>query len=105
MGIFDFFKQPDINQGVQEYKNAAGAVLLDVRSPQEYREGHIPGSQNVPLQQLDNVEEVAENKETALYVYCHSGMRSRQAVSLLQAMGYINAHNIGGIAAYQGKVE
>ena len=105
MGIFDFFKQPDINQGVQEYKNAAGAVLLDVRSPQEYREGHIPGSQNVPLQQLDNVEEVAENKETALYVYCHSGMRSRQAVSLLQAMGYINVHNIGGIAAYQGKVE
>ena len=33
MGIFDFFKQPDINQGVQEYKNAAGAVLLDVRTP------------------------------------------------------------------------
>ena len=105
MGIFDFFKQPDINLGVQEYKNTAGAVLLDVRSPREYREGHIPGSQNVPLQQLDNVEEVAENKETALYVYCHSGMRSRQAVSLLQAMGYTNVHNIGGIAAYSGKVE
>ena len=105
MGIFDFFKQPDINQGVQEYKNAAGAVLLDVRSPQEYREGHIPGSQNVPLQQLDKVEEVTENKDTVLYVYCHSGARSRQAVSLLQAMGYTNVHNIGGIAAYSGKVE
>ena len=105
MGIFDFFKHPDINQGLQEYKNAAGAVLLDVRTTQEYRDGHIPGSQNVPLQQLDNVEEVAENKETALYVYCHSGMRSRQAVSLLQAMGYTNVHNIGGIAAYHGKVE
>ena len=105
MGIFDFFKQPDINQGVQEYKNTAGAVLLDVRSPQEYREGHIPGSQNVPLQQLDKVEEVKENKDTVLYVYCHSGARSRQAVSLLQAMGYTNVHNIGGIAAYSGKVE
>ena len=105
MGIFDFFKQPDINQGVQEYKNAAGAVLLDVRSPQEYREGHIPGSQNVPLQQLDKVEEVTENKDTGLYVYCRSGARSRQAVSLLQAMGYTNVHNIGGIAAYSGKVE
>ena len=105
MGIFDFFKHPDINQGVQEYKNAAGAVLLDVRSPQEYREGHIPGSQNVPLQQLDKVEEVTENKDTVLYVYCHSGARSRQAVSLLQAMGYTNVHNIGGIAAYSGKVE
>ena len=105
MGIFDFFKQPDINQGVQEYKNAAGAVLLDVRSPQEYREGHIPDSQNVPLQQLDKVEEVTENKDTVLYVYCHSGARNRQAVSLLQAMGYTNVHNIGGIAAYSGKVE
>ena len=105
MGIFDFFKQPDINQGVQEYKNTAGAVLLDVRSPQEYREGHVPGSQNVPLQQLDKVEEVTENKDTVLYVYCRSGARSRQAVSLLQAMGYTNVHNIGGIAAYSGKVE
>ena len=105
MRIFDLFRQPDINQGLQEYKNAAGAVLLDVRTTQEYRDGHIPGSQNVPLQQLDNVEEVDENKETALYVYCHSGMRSRQAVSLLQAMGYTNVHNIGGIAAYSGKVE
>lgn len=105
MGIFDFFKQPDINQGVQEYKNAAGAVLLDVRSPQEYREGHIPGSQNMPLQQLDKVEEVTENKDTILYVYCHSGARSRQAVSLLKHMGYTNVHNIGGIAAYSGKVE
>ena len=105
MGIFDFFKQPDINQGVQEYKNAAGAVLLDVRSPQEYGEGHIPGSQNVPLQQLDKVEEVTENKDTVLYVYCRSGARSRQAVSLLKHMGYTNVHNIGGIAAYSGKVE
>ena len=105
MGIFDFFKHPDINQGVQEYKNAAGAVLLDVRTPQEYREGHIPGSQNVPLQQLDKVEEVTENKDTVLYVYCHSGGRSRQAVSLLKHMGYTNVHNIGGIAAYSGKVE
>ena len=105
MGIFDFFKHPDINQGVQEYKSAAGAVLLDVRTPQEYREGHIPGSQNVHLQQLDKVEEVTENKDTVLYVYCRSGARSRQAVSLLKHMGYTNVHNIGGIAAYSGKVE
>ena len=105
MGIFDFFKQPDINQGVEEYRQAADAVLLDVRTPQEYREGHIPGSQNVPLQQLDNVEEVTENKDTLLYVYCRSGARSRQAVSLLKHMGYTNVHKIGGIAAYSGKVE
>ena len=105
MGIFDFLKQSDINKCLQEYENAADAVLLDVRMPQEYRDGHIPGSQNVPLQQLDKVDEVADNMDTALYVYCRSGVRSRQAVSLLKAMGYTNVHNIGGIAAYHGKVE
>ena len=44
MGFFDFFKQSNINQGIEEYKRTAGAVLLDVRTPQEYQEGHIPVS-------------------------------------------------------------
>ena len=105
MGFFDFLKQPDINKGVMEYRNANGAVLLDVRTPQEYREGHIPGSKNVPLQQLDKISSVADNKSIPLLVYCYSGGRSRQAASMLQHMGYTNVQNIGGIAAYQGKVE
>lgn len=105
MGFFDFFKQPDINQGVKEYQQQEGAILLDVRTPQEYRDGFIPGSKNVPLQTIDKVDSVVENKDTALYVYCHSGARSRQAVSYLQHMGYTNVNNIGGIAAYRGKVE
>ena len=46
-------KQPDINKGFVDYCNAEGAILVDVRTPKEYREGHIPGSKNVPLQQLD----------------------------------------------------
>ena len=39
MGFFDFLKQANINQGIEEYKRTAGAVLLDVRTPQEYQEG------------------------------------------------------------------
>ena len=105
MGFFDFFKQPDINQGVADYHNTPGAILLDVRTPQEYREGHIPDSKNVPLQAIDKVADLAENKDTVLYVYCYSGARSRQATAMLQHMGYTNVQNIGGIAAYQGKVE
>ena len=105
MGIFDFFKQPDINKGILEYRNTDGAVLLDVRTPQEYQEGHIPESKNVPLQTIDKIRFVADNKDTALFVYCYSGGRSRQAVSMLQQMGYTNVHNIGGITAYSGKVE
>ena len=105
MGFFDFFKQADINQGIREYTATPDAVLLDVRTPEEYRGGHIPGSKNVPLQQLDKLEELTENKDTVLYVYCHSGARSRQATSFLQYLGYTNVHNIGGITAYSGKVE
>ena len=105
MGFFDFLKQPDINRGIQEFMNMEGAVLLDVRTPQEYREGHIPGSKNLPLQTIDKVDSIVENKDTVLYVYCHSGARSRQAASLLQYMGYSNVTNIGGITAYSGKVE
>ena len=105
MGFFDFFKQPDINQGIKDYQKTDNAVLLDVRTPQEYMEGHIPGSKNVPLQTIDKVTSVAENKDTALYVYCHSGARSRQAANYLQHMGYTNVTDIGGIAAYSGKVE
>ena len=105
MGFFDLFKQNDINQGVKDYHNIPGAVLLDVRTPQEYREGHIPGSKNLPLQTIDKVDSIVENKDTVLYVYCHSGARSRQATAMLQQMGYANVQNIGGIAAYSGKVE
>ena len=104
MGFFDFFKQPDINQGIKDYQATPGAILLDVRTPQEYEGGHIPGSKNIPLKAIDKVASVAENKDTVLYVYCQSGARSRQATSMLQGMGYTNVNNIGGIAAYSGKV-
>ena len=105
MGFFDLFKQNDINQGVKDYHNIPGAVLLDVRTPQEYQEGHIPGSKNVPLQTIDKISSVADNKNIPLFVYCHSGGRSRQATAMLQHMGYANVQNIGGITAYSGKVE
>ena len=105
MGFFDFFKQPDINQGVRDWGETPGGVLLDVRTPQEYRSGRIPGSRNIPLQNLDAVEEEIPEKGTPLFVYCQSGARSRQAVSFLKAKGYTQVTNIGGIAAYRGKVE
>ena len=105
MGFFDFLKGPDISQGVKEYQATPGAVLLDVRTLEEYREGHIPGSKHVPMQSLDKVARFANNLDTYGFVYCHSGARSSQAVSALRRMGYTNVKNIGGIAAYAGKVE
>ena len=105
MGFFDLFRQPDINQGVEEYRAVPQAILLDVRTPEEYGGGHVPGSRNLPLQQIEKITAIAEKKETPLFVYCQSGARSRQAVSLLQRMGYENVNDIGGMAAYRGKVE
>ena len=105
MGFFDFLKQPDINAGINQYRASPGAVLLDVRTPQEYREGHIPGSVNVPLQTLDKKGPGTDNKDVPLFVYCLSGGRSRQAASLLKGMGYTRVTNLGGISAYTGRVE
>ena len=105
MGIFDMFKQTDIHRGVEEYRRTTGAVLLDVRTPQEYLGGHIPGSQNIPLQDLERADEEISSKNVPLFVYCYSGGRSRQAVAMLQRMGYAHVKNVGGIASYIGEIE
>ena len=105
MRFFDFLKGPDINQGVKEYSTTDSAVLLDVRTPDEYRQGHIPESKNVPLQSIDKVTVMINNKATPIFVHCLSGARSRQAAAVLQQLGYTNVKNIGGISAYAGKVE
>ena len=105
MGFFDLFKQADINQGIKEFKSVPGAVLLDVRTVQENQEGHIPGSVNVPLQDLGRSGDLPAGRATPLFIYCHSGARGRQAAELLARMGYTGVKNIGGMAAYTGKVE
>ena len=105
MGFFDLFRQKDINQGLLDFKAVEGAVLLDVRTAEEYRQGHTPDSINISLQTIDKVLLEISNKETPLFVYCYSGSRSGQAVNLLKGMGYTNVTNIGGISSYSGKVE
>lgn len=106
MGIFDFLKRPDINEGVAKYQQTEDAVLLDVRTALEYKqEGHVPESVNFDVENIEKVATVILNKSTPLFVYCYSGMRSRQAVKILKNMGYANVTDIGGIASYRGKVE
>lgn len=95
----------DINERVKEYRSVPDAVLLDVRTPQEYREGRIPGSRNIPLLSIRQVEDIVEDKAAPLFVYCYSGERSRKGARVLRKMGYENVENIGGIVAYRGPVE
>lgn len=72
----------------------SGATLVDVRSKEEYQAGHIPGSINIPLQQLESrLSGIPKNK--AVITCCASGMRSGSAKSLLTAKGY-EVHNGGG---------
>lgn len=105
MGFFGFLKRPDINQGVLEYETQENAVLLDVRTPEEYGEGHIPGSRNLPLQRIEEVEEAVGGKDVPLFVYCRSGARSAQAAHVLRQMGYEQVKDLGGILNWSGSVE
>lgn len=105
MGIFDLFRRPDIRQGLESFKSSPGAVLLDVRTRQEYSEGRIPGSTNLPLQTLSQIDTLVPDKDTALYVYCLSGARSSQAARMLRSMGYSQVLDIGGISGYTGTLE
>ena len=105
MSFLDIFKRPDINTELKEYRNTPGALLADVRSSEEYRQGHIPGSVNLPLQTLSGRKSIGVGKDSPVYVYCYSGARSAQAAAMLRRIGYNNVKNIGGIAGYKGEVE
>lgn len=105
MGIFDFLKGSNINDGVKKFKETNGAVLLDVRTREEYNQGRIPGSVNIPVNDIHRIDSEITDKDTPLFVYCLSGGRSGQAVSHLKSMGYRDVNNIGGISGYRGLIE
>lgn len=105
MGFLERLKPYDINSGVERFEATTGAVLLDVRTGEEYAQGHIPGSRNVDVQDIGRAAELIQDKDTPLFVYCYSGARSGRAVSELKSMGYTNVTNIGGIAGYSGQIE
>ena len=105
MKAFEFLKASDINRDVAQFRETEGAMLLDVRGADEYAEGHIPGSVNIPLQILPLQKGLPEDLDTPLFVYCRSGGRSRRAVAFLEKIGYEHVKNIGGILNWDGEIE
>ena len=105
MKFLEFLKSSDINQDVEQFRSLDKAMLLDVRGVDEYAEGHIPGSVNIPLQVLPTKKGLPEDLELPLFVYCRSGGRSRRAVAFLEKIGYENVKNIGGIMNWNGDLE
>ena len=105
MSILGFLNPPALDEGVERAKRTPGALLVDVRTREEYAQGHIPGSRNLPLDEISRAAREIPDRDTPLFVYCLSGARSRQAVSALRRMGFAQAANIGGISGYRGKME
>ncbi|WP_224483514.1 rhodanese-like domain-containing protein [Robertkochia aurantiaca] len=84
------------------------AVVLDVRTDEEFEEGYIPGALQIDIYKgqgfLDEVEKLDKSKN--YYVYCRSGNRSGQACKLMKQMGFENAYNLkGGMMEWEGEVQ
>jgi phage shock protein E len=86
--------QPDARALAQ-----AGAKVIDVRTPGEFRSGHVAGAVNIPVDQIgERISEVTTNKNETLLLHCQSGGRSAAAKRDLEALGYKNVVNLGSLA-------
>lgn len=107
--MFNFFKSGNsISPKEAKERLASGdkVYLIDVRTPEEYKEGHIRGSILVPLDSLKSkIEKVVPQKDSEIIVYCRSGARAGTAQSEIFKMGYTNVKNLGGIMQWPFEIE
>ena len=92
---------------VSQFEADENAVILDVRTEDEFNEGFIANAINVDIHRgQDFVNEIeALDKSKNYYVYCRSGMRSAKACEIMNQLGFENAYNlIGGITEWEGEV-
>jgi len=82
----------DVKKLLDENQNI---IILDVRTPMEVKNGRIPQSINIPLDEIEErVEKALPDKKKSIYAYCLSGSRSIFAAALLKKMGYSNVFNV-----------
>jgi rhodanese-related sulfurtransferase len=88
-------------------KKDPNAVIVDVRTPEEFMAGHIPNSLNINLMDVDFMDKIqAMDREKSYYVYCRSGGRSASACGAMASIGFPNLYNLaGGILSWTGDVE
>ena len=83
-----------------------GYIILDVRTQEEYDQGHIPGAIVISYEEIpDKAEEVLTDKNQLILVYCRSGRRSKIAAEALLELGYTNIKEFGGIIDWPYEVE
>ena len=83
-----------------------GYLIVDVRTPQEYAEGHIPHAINIPMERFGEAppQELPDRNQT-IFVYCVKGIRSMNVANRLAHMGYKNIVEMGGIQDWHGAIE
>lgn len=85
-------------EAAKEQMGQEGVIVLDVRTQEEYDEGHIEGALLLPVDQIkDQAVQVLPDKNSIILVYCRSGNRSRTASEALIEMGYLEVFDFGGI--------
>ena len=83
-----------------------GYIILDVRTQEEYDQGHIPGAIQISHEEIaEKAEEVLTDKDQLILVYCRSGRRSKIAAEALVELGYTNIKEFGGIIDWPYEVE
>ena len=81
-------------------------ILLDVRTQEEYNQGHIPTAILLPYDEVEaKAAQLLPLKEQEIVIYCRSGRRSAIALEALQKLGYQKAEDFGGISRWQGQLE
>ena len=105
-GSANSYRQITMDEAVEMMKTETGYIILDVRRPDEYAEGHIPGAINVPNENIGTAE-IFElpDKAQLILVYCRSGRRSKEASEKLVKLGYTNVVEFGGILDWKGEIE
>lgn len=93
--------KPNVNY--QELIHHKGAIIIDVRTKEEYQSGHVIGSVNIPLSSLSNHFDTIR-KDKPLITCCASGLRSAQAKSMLKANGYSEVYNGGSWIKVKSKI-
>lgn len=87
------------------FKEPGDYIIVDVRRPDEFAAGHIPNAINVPNESITAAPVSLPDKNQKIYVYCRSGVRSNQAAHKLEALGYSDINDCGGIIDWTGEIE
>lgn len=103
--MFRFLFCSSIDDNVEKFRRTPIAMLLDVRRSEEYAVVRIPGSVNLPLEKIKEIDRLSVDRYEPLFIYSADGTRSGQAAAALRAMGYVNAENIGALGDYTGPLE